>query len=233
MGTIAITGSASGIGAASAGRLGAAGHRIIGVDRRDADVVADLSTPDGRAAAVETTLERADGVLDGLVTCAGLGGLPGRPGSLVAEVNYFGTVELIEGLHPALAAGTDSAVVAIGSNSTTVQPGIPADLTAAFLAGDREEARRRADEIGSMLTYPSTKVGVCHWVRRNATTDRWIGNGIRVNAVSPGMVETALVAEQKADAQMAPMLDLLPIPVGRPGRPDEIAAVVEYERSQL
>jgi NAD(P)-dependent dehydrogenase (short-subunit alcohol dehydrogenase family) len=32
----------------------------------------------------------------------------------------------------------------------------------------------------------------------------------------------------RADAEMGPMLDLLPIPVGRGGRPEEIAALVEF-----
>ena len=50
MGTICVTGSASGMGAATAARLRDDGHRVIGVDQRDADVVADLVTADGRAA---------------------------------------------------------------------------------------------------------------------------------------------------------------------------------------
>ena len=40
MGTIAITGSASGIGLATRQRLEAEGHRVIGVDLRDAEVIA-------------------------------------------------------------------------------------------------------------------------------------------------------------------------------------------------
>ena len=47
MGTICVTGSASGMGAATAARLRDDGHRVIGVDQRDADVVADLSTREG------------------------------------------------------------------------------------------------------------------------------------------------------------------------------------------
>src|SRR4029453_8064252 len=48
---IAVTGSAGGIGGASRARIEAAGHDVLGVDVRDAEVVADLSSPDGRAAA--------------------------------------------------------------------------------------------------------------------------------------------------------------------------------------
>jgi NAD(P)-dependent dehydrogenase (short-subunit alcohol dehydrogenase family) len=53
MGTYAVTGSASGMGQAVAQKLRANGHTVIGVDIKEADVVADLSTPAGRRAAAE------------------------------------------------------------------------------------------------------------------------------------------------------------------------------------
>lgn len=92
MGTYAVTGSASGMGRATAERLRADGHRVIGVDVKEADVVADLSTPDGRARAVSQVVSAAGGHLDGAVLAAGIG-----PGSgkgrlrLIAEVNYRGS----------------------------------------------------------------------------------------------------------------------------------------------
>lgn len=96
MGVYAVTGAASGMGAASADRLRAAGHTVITVDLKEADVVADLSTPAGRSVAVRRTLERAGSRLDGAVLAAGLGPVPGKEHTL-AEVNVRGVIELLEG----------------------------------------------------------------------------------------------------------------------------------------
>jgi NAD(P)-dependent dehydrogenase (short-subunit alcohol dehydrogenase family) len=225
--TVVVTGSASGIGAAIAARCAAGGARVIGVDLHGADVVADLGTAAARRAAVEAVGERCDGALDGLVTCAGLGGKPSRPGSTVASVNYFGSVELLTGLRPLLTAGEGASAVAISSNSTTIQPGIPNDVVAACLEGDEERARALADAAGSLAAYPATKLAIAHWVRRNATGPTWVGAGIRLNAVAPGLVETALAVEQREDPFVGPIIANFPIPVGRGGRPEEIAALVD------
>ena len=187
--------------------------------------MADLSTPAGRLRAIGDATERCGGVLAGIVTCAGLAGLPGRAGSLLAAVNYFGTVDLLEGLRPLLAPG--GAAVAISSNSTTVQPAVPADLVEACLRHDEELSARIADARGSLVAYPATKLAVAHWVRRNATGPDWAGSGIRLNAIAPGMIDTPMVAGMRADTEAGPLLDMLPIPVGRPGRPEEIAAVAD------
>ncbi|OBK88552.1 hypothetical protein A5648_01830 [Mycolicibacter sinensis] len=76
MGVYAVTGSASGMGKQAADKLRAAGHTVIGVDLRDADVVADLSTSDGRAAGAEAVLAACGGRLDGAVLAAGIGPTP-------------------------------------------------------------------------------------------------------------------------------------------------------------
>jgi NAD(P)-dependent dehydrogenase (short-subunit alcohol dehydrogenase family) len=228
MGTICITGSASGMGAATAARLRDQGHTVIGVDMRDAEIEADLGTPEGRAAAIDAVTAASGGALDGFAPFAGIGGLPDRAGSLVGSVNYFGTSVLLEGLRPLLANGTDPSVVVISSNSTTCQPNVPDDLIEAFLADDEPLARTLADQHGSVVTYPASKIALARWVRRHAVGPDWIGAGIRLNAVAPGLVETALTAEQKADATMAPLIAQFPIPLGRGGRPEELAALVEF-----
>jgi NAD(P)-dependent dehydrogenase (short-subunit alcohol dehydrogenase family) len=187
--------------------------------------VADLSSSAGRHQAVAAATERSGGALAGIVTCAGLAGTPERTGSLLAAVNYFGTVDLLEGLRPLLAPG--GAAVAISSNSTTVQPAVPADLVEALLRGDEELSAQIADSRGSLVAYPATKLAVAHWVRRKATGPEWAGAGLRLNAIAPGMIDTPMVAGMRADPEAGPLLDMLPIPVGRPGRPQEIAALVD------
>jgi NAD(P)-dependent dehydrogenase (short-subunit alcohol dehydrogenase family) len=204
----------------------ASGHDVIGVDVQQADIVADLGTVVGRQEAVAAVTERSGGALAGVVTCAGLAGSPSRPGSLVASVNYFGTIDFLLGVLPLLGPGASA--VAISSNSTTVQPAIPMPLVEALLAHDEEGARALADEAGSMVTYPASKMAVAHWVRQQATSPAWAGAGVRLNAVAPGLIETPMVAGMRAEPETGPLLDLLPIPIGRGGQPGDIAALVEF-----
>jgi NAD(P)-dependent dehydrogenase (short-subunit alcohol dehydrogenase family) len=228
VGTIAITGAGSGIGAATAARLTADGHKVLGIDVRGTEIIADLATREGRVAAIDAVHDASSGVIDGLVTCAGLAGLPTRPASLVASVNYFGTVELLTGLQPLLARSGHPAAVALSSNSTTVQPGYSMELVDLLLAGDEERARDVFGDGGSLETYPITKTALARWVRRNAVTADWAGVGIRLNAIAPGMVETPLVDEGRRDPLIGPHMDSFPIPIGRTAQPAEIATFIAF-----
>jgi len=227
MGTFVVTGSASGIGAATRERLEKQGERVIGVDLHRAEIVADLGTPAGRDLAVERIGALSGGALDGLVPCAGLCGLPDRPGSALVAVNYFGTVDLLARLRPLLAA-RGGAAVAISSNSVTTQPGVSRALVDACLSGDEALARRVGDEVGSIAAYPATKIGVARWVRRHAPGPEWIGAGIRLNAIAPGMTDTAMIEEGRRDPTIGPLLDAFPLPVGRMARPEEMAALIGF-----
>ena len=220
MGTICITGSASGIGAATRRLLEAEGHAVVGVDLRDAEVVADLSTPEGRAAMVAGVEAASGGSLDGLVAAAGVNG--GGP-ALVVSVNYFGSVATLDGLRALLARGTNAAAVAVSSNSSTTMQGVDDRVVDACLRGDEAAARHAAAEI---VDYPSSKLALARWVRRQAPTAGWIGAGIRLNAVAPGPTATPMT-----DDLAFPVLDLgdvYPVPIQRVATPEEQAAVIAF-----
>ncbi|NIR38337.1 MAG: SDR family oxidoreductase [Actinobacteria bacterium] len=225
MGTYAISGAASGIGAATRKKLENDGHRVIGIDLHETEVVADLATPEGRRSAVAGTLERCSGRLDGLVTAAGVG--PPVPGPLVTKVNYFGSHSLLEGLQPALAAAGAAQVVQVGSNSTTTTPNVPDDLIDAFLAGDEDEALRivaltRAP-FDSSVAYAGSKLAITRWCRRAAVRDDWVGRGIILNVIAPGPVRTPLFQAGLEDEDYGPLMEGFPIPTGEPTTPELIA----------
>jgi NAD(P)-dependent dehydrogenase (short-subunit alcohol dehydrogenase family) len=223
--TVAVSGAASGLGAAVASRLAAGGARVIGIDLRGADIVADLAEPDGREAAVAAVVAASDGVLDGLVPCAGLG--PQVPDhALITSVNYFGFVALLDGLFPALQRGTDPAAVAISSNSTTLDPTVDPVLVDACVDGDEAAARARATELEGWSVYASTKTAVARTVRRRVND--WGAAGVRVNAVAPGPFESPLLQGGRDHPVLGQFIDALPVPTGRIGEPDEVAAVIEF-----
>ena len=120
MATCVVSGSASGIGAGTRERLESDGHRVIGIDLRDAEVEADLSVPEGRAAAIRATLEQCEGRIDRLVLSAGVGEMV--PIHLVTSVNYFGSIVLLDAFQAALSQGEKSAVVALCSITTNQRP---------------------------------------------------------------------------------------------------------------
>ena len=219
MGTIAITGSAGGIGGALRQWLEGHGHQVVGIDVRDAEVLADLATVDGRAAMVEAVTARCPDGLDGVVAAAGV---THDDGALVTSINYFGAVATLEGLRPLLAGRPGASAVAVASNSTTTQPGLSLEHVEACLAGD--EATARAVAGHGVGAYGASKLALARWVRRHAVTDAWVGAGIRLNAVAPGFIATPMTAGTE-DFIMG-LGDLYPIPMRRAGRPEEVAALV-------
>lgn len=228
--TIAITGSASGIGAASRARLEAGGATVIGVDLRDAEVIADLSSAEGRDRAVAEVLDRADGSLDGLVTCAGVSAPV--PADTTVRVNWWGTRAFLDGCRAALAGGDGIAhVCAVSSHAPTITPNTPAALIDACLRNDEPTAialLEDMDQVQAMsFAYAASKMAVARYVRTEAPTEAWAGAGIRLNAIAPGPIQTPLLQAGLDDETFGAFIGMLPVPVGSYGTADQIAAWIE------
>ena len=225
MGTYALTGAASGIGERLAGLLGEQGHTVINVDIRDADVIADLATPAGRELAVAGVRERAPDGLDGLIPLAGIAGT-GPAGTLITSVNFFGTVEFVEGLRD-LVARKHGAIVLLCSNSAPMSSP-DSRLLERLLAGDEAGALKVAEEDNDGMHYMVGKRALAYWMRRNVMA--YARDGIRMNAVAPGPVDTPMTRPLYDDPDMAAIMKSLleATPLGRAGQADEIAQVILF-----
>jgi len=228
MSTYAVTGSASGMGRETARRLRGEGHTVIGVDLKEADVVADLSAAEGRRRAAARVLEVSGGKLDGAVLAAGLGPTRGRDRPhMIAQVNYFGVVDLLVAWRPALAAAGAAKVVVVASNSATTVPAVPRRTVAALLAHDAARAVRSVRLLGPgapTMMYAASKIAVSRWVRRHAVLPEWAGAGVRLNAIAPGAIMTPLLQQQLSDPRQAKAVRSFPVPIGGFGDSSQLAA---------
>lgn len=224
MGIYAVTGSGSGMGKATSERLTRAGHVVIGVDLHDADVVADLSTADGRATAAHEVLRLADHRLDGAVMSAGMGPAAGRE-RVIAELNVLGTVDPLLAWRGALARSGNSKVVVFGSNSSTTTPFLSRSAVRDLLAGDIDTGVKKLARIrgfAAPATYAASKIAVTRWCRRTAVTPEWAGAGIRLNIIAPGPVDTPMLQSQ-IDGKHGTQLRQFPFPIGCYGDPTEVS----------
>ena len=218
------------MGAATRTRLEAAGHRVIGIDLRGAEVVADLATAEGRDAAVALVTDAAGGALDGFVSAGGVG--PPAAAELIARVNYFGSHALLDGLRPALAASGSAQVVQFGSNSATTTPNLPDELIAAYLGDHEADAvaiTEAADPVfAPAIAYGAAKLAITRWCRQAAVSEAWVGQGIRLNVIAPGPVDTPLLRAGQADEVYGPLMEAFPVPVAETPDADALAAWVEF-----
>jgi NAD(P)-dependent dehydrogenase (short-subunit alcohol dehydrogenase family) len=245
-----VTGSASGIGAATASLLQRQGFRVIGSDLHDADVVADLTTVDGRAALIEGVSRLAGGRIDAIVANAG-----GGPAETSLSLNFFGAVATLEGLRPLLANSPAPRAVAVSSISSL--RGTPAEIVEKCLEMDEPgaiAAARTAVEQGrlgshrtsdlpagaesSLDLYGAAKQALQCWCRRVAPTEEWAGAGIILNAVALGFYDTSAAAYVLSNPRLrASMAASAPLRGSFPGRPEEAAALLAWcvspENSQM
>ncbi len=227
MRTYVVTGAASGIGKACASLIRAAGDAVIGVDVHDADVIADLSTPEGRSEMAAAFGERVDAV----IACAGV--LAADP--LTVRVNYFGAVRTAELLRPLLDNGSHPGVVVVSSMAGIHDA--RADIVDACLDDDEDgaiaAAARAVDAGAGDRVYASSKQALSRWVRRTAPTESWAGAGITLNAVAPGVVRTPMTAALLASERQREWIDRdVPMLLGGYAEPEQLAEVLVWLASE-
>lgn len=215
--TALVTGATQGLGLATVSTLAEQGARVIVSDRdaaacertaaalRAAGHEARGLAADLADAAAISTLCAAAGAVDVLVCNAGVQGPAGplldaadADWQLVMDINLRAAVRLCAGLLPGMAERGGGSVVLMAS--------------IAGLRGNRA--------IG---LYGLSKAALAQLARNLAV--EWGPQGVRVNAVAPGLIRTPLAAGLLADAAfMARRLQATPL--RRVGEPEEVAGVV-------
>jgi NAD(P)-dependent dehydrogenase (short-subunit alcohol dehydrogenase family) len=166
------------------------------------------------------------GELDSIVLTAGLSGSMAN-GRRIFEVNLIGTARVLAAIEPLLRPGVVGIVFASMSGHRVPDR---ADLTAVLddpLADDFFTCIEALglDPDAPQFAYPVSKRGV-HRLARNLCA-RWGSKGARILSVSPGINDTPM---NRLDESRHPiMADIIESsPLGRRGRPEEVANVVEF-----
>lgn len=220
---VIVSGSAGGIGSAIVARLRADGDTVVGIDCKDADIVAELATPMGRKLAISAATDWCSGSADAVITCAGVAG---GTDTAVIEVNYFGTVDLFEGLRCLLEQSPAPRALAI--SSAAILNEVSKHAVDACLAGDRAGAVA-AVSGNPQLAYSTSKFAVSQWVRRMAGRSEWAGQGILLNALAPGTILTPMTRPILETPEGRAMLrELTPIVVNDFAKPEDLAPFAAF-----
>jgi NAD(P)-dependent dehydrogenase (short-subunit alcohol dehydrogenase family) len=225
---IVVTGVASGIGARTAEFLAAMGADVIGVDlRTPARQVGEFVTADlGAPAAIADLAAKLPPRIDALCNIAGVSGTLGVAATLA--INFYGLRALTEALAPRLREGgavvNAASIAGFGWRANLARAramvdvdGFPDDLA----------ALARQHGAGDDIGYPLSKELLLLWTFRAAHQERFKARGIRVNAVSPGPVETPILTQFRAvlgDARVDSDIDR----VGRAGTAADIAPAIAF-----
>ena len=219
--TLVITGAASGIGKATAALAEARGEQLIRADLNEGDVKADLATAQGRSAFVSEVTALVGDRLDAFIACAGVA----TPTPLIFKVNYFGAIATLEGMRPLLAKGASPRAVGVTSFASVMQS--DPELVDACLSGDEAAVLKIAERKDPAMYYASSKAAFAHWMRHQSITADWAGAGILLNGIAPGVIETPMTQPMLDDRAMRAQLDQqVPMPIGRYGKPEEVAELL-------
>ncbi len=222
-----VTGAASGIGQAIAVGFASAGARVIVTDvtaERCEETLKQIRAAGGQAwgfaldvtdanasQALAASVEKDIGSIDTLVNNAGViirEGLdsPNAQANIhrVMDVNFFGTFNVMHAWLPALRK-TRGCIINIASG-------------AAFIA-----------QAGS-LGYSASK-GAVKMLTQSMAADLG-ADGIRVNAIAPGVIETPMTDATRANPERLARF-MVRIPSGRVGQPQELAGAAVFLASPL
>ncbi|MEU6577325.1 SDR family oxidoreductase [Streptomyces sp. NPDC046805] len=205
-----VTGAGSGIGASIAAGLGAAGWTVAGIDLHpapDTALALMLAADVADADAVRTAVSRVEaelGPIDALVSAAGhyaitpVAEITHEQWTRMLRVHLGGLVNSARAVLPSMVERGGGSIVAISSELA--------------IGGGEGEAH-----------YAAAKGAAIGLVRSLAA--EFGSRGVRVNAVAPGPTDTPLLA---ADSPWRAPEYLATLPARRLGRPDEVAAVVQF-----
>lgn len=220
--TALVTGASTGIGLAIARRFAAEGATVYLTGRRKAELDAAAEEVGSHGIGIQSDVSKLDdldrlfaeitegsGHLDAVVANAGvgdygpLGEITEKEYDRTTAINLKGTVFTVQKALPLLSRG--SSVILLSSSA----------------------ALRGAPGLG---IYAATKAAIRSLARTWAA--ELVGRGIRVNALTPGVVATPGSAKLRAtipqrDQSAAPE-SAAPSPLGRAGSPDEVAATALY-----
>ena len=222
---IALTGGATGIGAAVAAKLKSGGATVTAFDLNEPQdnvdrwIRVDMSDP----ASVDAAVAQVDGAFDGLVNNAGL---PPRPGleKAILAVNFTGLVQLADAMIPKLNKG--SAIINTASRAGAFWRDNLDQVKALMALGGTAELDGfiAGQGIDHVRAYNLSKEAVIVWGL--AQTERLIGLDLRLNSVSPAAVSTAILddfATAFGDRMAGNVAR-----VGRPGHPQEVADLIVF-----
>ena len=227
---IVVTGCASGIGRETARVIKLLGGNVLGVDVNKTDeyvdelYIADLS--DRRT--VQALINALPGGLDGLANIAGLP--PTAPADKVVLVNLVALKYLTENLIPKMNNGASIVNLAslAGFGWAHSVPAIRASEDLEFEDVEYFNQTHNISNEGGR-SYFFSKEALVVWTLQNRW--RWRERDIRMNAVSPGPVDTPILRDfvetlgPRAEEDMRVM--------DRPGAPQDVAPVVAFLLSDM